>query len=214
MQFGSGRNTTLVLNGVDLQFEGGRAYAIMGPSGSGKTTLLSILGCMCSPTRGEVWLDSRRVNYERKGELISLRRQSIGFVFQHAQLLPFLTIEENLSLVGRNSGMTRSDIRHRLSTLLRSLSIHDLCRAYPSQASGGERQRAAIARALLHRPKIILADEPTAALDWANGRHSVELLVEHARRDGAVLVIVTHDQRVADLTDNKFKIDGGRISPL
>ena len=140
-----------------------------------------------------------------------MRRTKIGFVFQHAQLLPFLSMEENLRVIGKNAGIDRGRPDVRLAELAGRLGIDRLLDRKPEHASGGQRQRVAIARALIHRPPIILADEPTAALDWNNGQTVIRLLTEQARIDNALLVTVTHDTRLLAFFDRVFQIDDGKV---
>lgn len=210
--YGTGEMTELVLKRVDLEFVQGQASVLIGPSGSGKTTLLSILGCLLAPSEGELFIDAQSVNFSDKSSLTEVRRQKLGFIFQHAQLLPFLTIEDNLAIVGRNAGMTDEDIQQRLDNLLTRLELRPMRYKHPAQLSGGQRQRVAIARALLHRPSIVLADEPTAALDWHTGKTVVELLLEQARLEQAVLVVVTHDTRMLPLFDRILSIADGILT--
>jgi putative ABC transport system ATP-binding protein len=132
-------------------------------------------------------------------------------VFQQARLLPFLSIEENLRLVGRNSGIRRQVLSRRIDRLLDELSLADVRNRSPDETSGGERQRASIARAILHRPAIVLADEPTASLDWPTGGRVMELLIQQAREEKALLIIVTHDPRAAALAHRSICIDSGRV---
>ncbi len=199
-----------ILTGVSLSVEPGQKCVLLGPSGSGKTTLLSILGCMLSPCSGGVEIAGQTVDYADKRRLGMIRQQHIGFVFQHAHLLPFLSVEANLRVVARNSGMARSNVRRRIDCVMARLGISHLKGVRPSQASGGERQRIAIARAILHRPAIVLADEPTAALDWENGQRAVQLLAEIAEEDGCVLLTVTHDTRLIPLFDRCLKVEEGK----
>lgn len=210
--YGSGEILEQVLKRVDLQFFKGQASVLIGPSGSGKTTLLSILGCLLAPSEGQLLIAGQAVNFADKSSLTEVRRQKLGFIFQHAQLLPFLTINENLAIVGRNAGMAEDDIKQRLDSLMTRLELQSMRYKYPSQLSGGQRQRVAIARALLHRPSIVLADEPTAALDWNTGKTVVELLLEQARMEQAVLVVVTHDTRMLPLFDRILSIADGILS--
>lgn len=210
--YGTGEMTELVLKRVDLEFFEGQASVLIGPSGSGKTTLLSILGCLLAPSEGELLIADQTVNFSDKSSLTEVRRQKLGFIFQHAQLLPFLTIEDNLSIIGRNAGMDDTDIKLRLDNLLTRLELQAMRYKHPSQLSGGQRQRVAIARALLHRPSIVLADEPTAALDWHTGKTVVELLLEQARLEKAVLVVVTHDTRMLPLFDRILSIADGILT--
>jgi ABC-type lipoprotein export system ATPase subunit len=207
--YGSGDIVEQVLKRVDLEFSEGQASVLIGPSGSGKTTLLSILGCLLAPSDGSLLISNAVVNFGDKSSLTEVRRQKLGFIFQQAQLLPFLTIDDNLAVVGRNAGMEPADIQQRVDKLLERLQLLPMRHKFPTQLSGGQRQRAAIARALLHRPSIVLADEPTAALDWNTGRTVVELLLEQARLENAVLVVVTHDTRMLPLFDRVLSIADG-----
>ena len=210
--FGKGHLAQEVLRGVDLAFEPGQTCVLLGPSGSGKTTLLSILGCLLTPCSGQVVIHGRAVNHARKADMIGLRRSQIGFVFQQGQLLPFLSMEENVRIVGRNAGLRRPEINTRIDELMTRVDVTHLRRKTPRQTSRGEKQRVAIVRALVHRPKIILADEPTAALDWENGKAVVELLTEIARREKTVLLTVTHDVRLGGMFARRFHIDQGKVS--
>jgi putative ABC transport system ATP-binding protein len=163
------------------------------------------------PTSGELVLGGRPVDFAARGALGRLRRDQIGFVFQHAQLLPFLTVAENLQVVGRNAGLAPRLLARRIDELLARLGVAGLRRKKPGQLSGGQRQRVAIARSLLHRPPVLLADEPTAALDWHHGEEAARLLVEQARAEGALLLAVTHDARLLPLFDRRLHIAGGRL---
>jgi putative ABC transport system ATP-binding protein len=209
--YGKGPLAEEVLKDVSLSLNRGEACALVGPSGSGKTTLLSILGCMLSPSRGELRVEGQSVKHSSLDQLTTLRRHHIGFVFQHAQLLPFLTVEENLRIVGRNAGLARSRLESRMGQILEDLDIVPLRNKRPSDVSGGQRQRVAIARAALHCPSIILADEPTAALDWQHGEAVVRLLTRQARRENALLVTVTHDTRLVGMFDRLLSMDSGRV---
>jgi putative ABC transport system ATP-binding protein len=210
--YGRGELAESVLLGVSASFAAGERCVLMGPSGSGKTTLLSILGCMLEPTAGELTVCGERVDWRSSGRLTRFRRAHLGFVFQHAQLLPFLTVAENLGVVGRNAGLSAKPLAGRIEELLGRLGIAALRHKKPDHLSGGQRQRVAIARAMLHRPAILLADEPTAALDWQQGEAAVRLLVEQARAEGAMLLAVTHDTRLLPLFRRVLRIEGGRLS--
>jgi ABC-type lipoprotein export system ATPase subunit len=210
--FGSGSLVEPVLKNVSFSLDRGQACALVGPSGSGKTTLLSILGCLLTPTSGELRIGDQTVDF-RSGRLLGeLRRTRIGFVFQHAQLLPFLSMEENLRVVGKNSGMAASDLENRIRDVAGRLGVDCLLSKKPEHVSGGQRQRIAIARAVIHCPPIILADEPTAALDWSNGETVIRLLTEQAKIDNALLLTVTHDTRLLDYFDRVFHLDDGRLA--
>jgi putative ABC transport system ATP-binding protein len=144
--------------------------------------------------------------------LTGLRRVHLGFVFQHAQLLPFLTVSENLKVVGRNAGFPPKSLVVRIEELLERLGIAGMRHKKPDHLSGGQRQRVAIARAVLHRPSILLADEPTAALDWHHGQEAVRLLVDQAQTEGAMLLTVTHDTRLLPMFRRVLRIEGGRLT--
>jgi putative ABC transport system ATP-binding protein len=209
--YGRGETAESVLLGVSVSFAAGEVCVLLGPSGSGKTTLLSILGCMLKPTGGAVKVCGESVDWTSPGRLTRFRRQHLGFVFQHAQLLPFLTVAENLAAVGRNAGLSARSLADRIDELLERLGIAATRHKKPGQLSGGQRQRVAIARAVLHRPRVLLADEPTAALDWHHGHEAVRLLVEQAHAEGAMLLAVTHDTRLLPMFGRVLRIEGGRL---
>jgi putative ABC transport system ATP-binding protein len=209
--FGQGPLAEDVLRGLSVAFHAGETCVLMGPSGSGKTTLLSILGCLLTPTGGRLLLEGRCQGAAGCGSCGRLRRDKIGFVFQHAQLLPFLTVAENLEVVGRNAGLAPAALVPRIGDLLEQLGIAALKRKRPDQMSCGQRQRVAVARALLHRPPILLADEPTASLDWQHGEAVVRLLVGQARAEGSLLLTVTHDTRLLPLFARHLHIAEGRL---
>jgi putative ABC transport system ATP-binding protein len=209
--YGTGSLSETVLRDVCLSLDRGQACALLGPSGSGKTTLLSILGCLLTPTSGSMRIVDQTVDHRAGRVLGEFRRTRIGFVFQHAQLLPFLSMGDNLRVVGRNAGLAQADLNDRIADLSGHLGVGHLLAKRPDHASGGQRQRVAIARALIHRPPIILADEPTAALDWANGEAAVRLLTEQARAERALLLTVTHDTRLLGFFDRVFHLEEGRL---
>lgn len=210
--YGEGGLAESVLTEVSVTLNSGETGVLIGPSGSGKTTLLSILGCLLTPSSGELRIGGERVDFTTPGELGELRRTRLGFVFQHAQLLPFLTVAENLRVVGRNAGLMNEPMEARLNLLLPRLGLVAMSDKKPDQLSGGQRQRVAIARAMLHQPAILLADEPTAALDWHNGENVIDLLIEQAGEAGAALVVVTHDTRLLPKFDRVFRIEDGRVN--
>jgi ABC-type lipoprotein export system ATPase subunit len=209
--YGTGGLAEHALTGVSLSFQRGETCVLLGPSGSGKTTLLSILGFLLSPTSGELKIQNHVVDYRSQRALISLRRHLIGFIFQQAQLLPFLTMEENLKLVGKNVGLSNQEVTKSINEIMHALGIEHLKQKKPAEASSGQKQRVAIGRALLHRPAIILADEPTAALDWQNGETAIRLLVEQAKTHNTLLIVVTHDTRLISMFDRVLYIESGRI---
>jgi ABC-type lipoprotein export system ATPase subunit len=209
--FGFREAAEAVLRDVSLSFFPRETCVLMGPSGSGKTTLLSILGCLLAPSAGRLWLAGEPVAFDAPARLARLRRERLGFVFQQAQLLPFLTVAENLETAGRNAGLSSKVLIRRVDELLQRLDISRTRHKRPDQMSGGQRQRAAIARALLHCPPIILADEPTAALDWHHGEAAVRLLVEQAQAECSFLLVVTHDARLLPLFGRHLSIADGFV---
>ena len=200
-----------VLDDISIEFHSGRSYLLMGPSGSGKTTLLSIVGCLLAPSRGGLTIGAEAVRFDDQNALLELRRRRIGFVFQQPHLLPFQTVRQQLTLIGWNAGLSRREIPERIAALLARLHLLPFIDHYPAELSGGQQQRAAIARALLPAPAIVLADEPTAALDWERGQAAVKLLLEHARELGAMLLTVSHDARLKPLFDVCLELDDGRL---
>lgn len=210
--FLSGGERVTVLDGASLTVAAGEMVALKGPSGSGKSTLLLIAGALDRPDDGAVAVAGTRIFPDRRSEaaLRALRRRAIGFVFQKANLIPFLTAAENVELARFIDGSPRHEAKARARELLTMLGLGERLGSLPSRLSGGEQQRVAVARALANRPALILADEPTAALDGARGRQVLELLKEAAGTDVGVLV-VTHDNRALDLFDRVMTIADGRI---
>ncbi|WP_295581303.1 ABC transporter ATP-binding protein [uncultured Lamprocystis sp.] len=205
--YGSGETAVRALDGVDFQANAGEIQALMGPSGSGKTTLLMILGCLLHPTVGEVRVEGRLVAGLSNPALARLRLQRMGFIFQSYNLFPALTAEENIQVALELKGHDLAEAPALLELVRLGGRLHN----FPRQLSGGEKQRVAIARALAGDPPILLADEPTAALDSINGRAVVKLLAQLAHEQGRAVVVVTHDPRVGDLADRIVHIEDGRI---
>lgn len=204
--------TQTVLHGVDLVLPAGGSALLFGPSGSGKSTLLAILGGMLSPDSGSLSMGGRTVGFDCPVTLTELRRTHLGFIFQHAQLLPFLTVRQNLEVVADNAGVPSGETAHRCEILLDRLGIVDQAAKLPARLSGGQRQRAAIARALIHQPQVLLADEPTAALDWHHGSQVVDLLLEQSHQLGTALLVVTHDLRLVPRFESVLSLTNGRLA--
>ncbi|HTR25948.1 MAG TPA: ABC transporter ATP-binding protein [Terriglobales bacterium] len=211
-RYEEGATGTLALRGVDLDVWPGELLMLMGPSGSGKTTLLSIMGCILRATTGSVRLSGREVVGMREKELPPLRLQHIGFVFQGFNLFPTLTAGENVELMLDLKGISRAKAKARAQELLEQVGLSDKYASFPADLSGGQKQRVAIARALAGNPEIILADEPTAALDFGSGRKVMEMMVDLAHKRGRAVVIVTHDPRVLSFADRIVKIEDGTIA--
>lgn len=184
------------LRGVNLSVTSGEFVAVMGPSGCGKSTLLHLLGGLDRPTRGEVFVAGRRMDALSESARAVLRRQTIGFVFQAYNLIPNLTVADNIELPGLLLQRSPKDVTHRRQELLEALGIADKFSAFPGELSGGQMQRVAIARALTNRPVVLLVDEPTGNLDSRSGAEVMDLL-RRFHSDGQTIVLVTHDPKVA-----------------
>lgn len=211
--FASGDARVTALAGIDLCLATGQVAALLGPSGSGKTTLLLCLSLVARADAGVITMNDDVVF--REGELLvdplAFRRRNIGFVFQKSNLVPFLTVYENVMLMLEITGVRGRRARADACALLEALEVEHRAHAYPATLSGGEQQRVAIARALAPRPGLILADEPTAALDSVRGRKAIELLRTIGRERGAAVLVVTHDERMIDGFDVIFRMTDGRL---
>ena len=205
----SGERELTILDHVDLSIGAGDFVAVLGPSGSGKSTLLALMAGLDRPTPGEIRIDGAPIQAMSEDELALLRRHKIGFVFQSFQLLANLTARENVLLPIELLGLARPFAR--ADELLAAVGLADRGHHYPSQLSGGEQQRIALARAFAARPPILLADEPTGNLDGATGRRVLELLTELRAAEGTTLVLVTHDPAVAALAGRLIHLLDGRI---
>lgn len=210
--YAEGSAGTLALRGVDLDVHAGELLMLMGPSGSGKTTLLSIMGCILTATSGSVHIAGVDVTKLREKELPAIRLQHIGFVFQGFNLFPTLTASENVELMLDLKGVPAATAKKRAQELLEQVGLGGKYDSFPADMSGGQKQRIAIARALAGDPGIILADEPTAALDSHTGRNVMEMMSELAHRRGRAVVIVTHDSRVLSFGDRIVRIEDGAIA--
>ena len=210
-KYEEGAAGTLALRGVNLDVMQGELLMLVGPSGSGKTTLLSIMGCILTATSGSVRVAGKEVVGLRENELPALRLEHIGFVFQGFNLFPTLTAGENVELMLDLKGVSAAEAKKRSQELLEQVGLGGKYASFPADLSGGQKQRVAIARALAGDPKIILADEPTAALDSQTGRTVMEMMSELAHQRGRAVVIVTHDSRVRPFADRVVKIEDGAI---
>jgi len=200
-----------VLKGVTLDINQGAFVVILGPSGSGKSTLLNMLGCLDLPSRGRVLLDGRDISKMSEDELAQARGKKIGFVFQQFNLLPNLTAIENVSLPMIFQGKPETERKKRSESLLTSLGLKERILHRPSELSGGEQQRIAIARALSNDPEIIVADEPTGNLDSTTGKKIMEILIDLHKNEGKTIVVVTHDPTIADYSSQVVHIKDGEI---
>jgi len=210
--YASGEAAVRAVNGVNLDIHGGQVTMLMGPSGSGKTTLLSIMGCILRATSGSVRIRGEEVSHLKERQLPSIRLAHIGFIFQGFNLFPALTAGENVEYIGSLKGLHKAEARRRTESLFEQVGLAEKYNAFPEDLSGGQKQRVAIARALAGDPEIILADEPTAALDSQSGRTVIEMLAALAHDRGRAVVIVTHDNRIVEFADRIINIEDGRVS--
>ncbi|MFC7372825.1 ABC transporter ATP-binding protein [Fictibacillus iocasae] len=205
-----GDTSVKVLHSVSLEVKPGELIAVVGPSGSGKSTFLSIAGLLLSPTSGSVYISGEKVNDFSSRDVNALRREKIGFIFQNHNLLPYLTVNDQLLFSGKLSGK-ELDAEKKASDLLERLGLLHRHSHYPQSLSGGERQRAAIARALMNEPDILLADEPTASLESTRGRSVVNMLRDEIKLQQKAGIMVTHDERMLDLCDRTVYLENGRL---
>ena len=211
--FGKGDSLVEVIDGASFEVNKGELVALIAPSGAGKTTLLMMIGCVEEPTSGTIWLGDEKV-YENKWltkETRKIRREKIGFIFQAHYLIPFLNIIENVTLVPQTNGVSKEESEKIAMELLEYFDIGDKANAMPSSLSGGQNQRAAIARALANKPQIILADEPTAALDIKRSVDVVKMLKKIATDQDVAVIMVTHDEAMLPLCDRILKIEDKKV---
>ena len=199
------------LDNVDLDIEGGEFISIIGPSGSGKSTLMHILGCLDSPSKGSIKLDGTEISSASMRDLARIRNRKIGFVFQFFNLLPKLSVLQNVELPMVYAGANGRERRERAMDALRLVEMENRARHRPMQLSGGQQQRAAIARALVNDPKIVFADEPTGNLDSHTGETILNLFHDLSRK-GRTIALVTHDPEIAAVTPRKIEIRDGKIA--
>lgn len=214
--FGQGDARVDALRQINLQVYAGQVVGLLGPSGSGKSTLLNVIGCILDPSSGHMELDGQVV-YDggwRQKDLRRLRLDRIGFIFQFHNLLPFLNALENVAVVLEIAGASAEAARQRALELLQYLQVGHRCETMPSRLSGGEAQRVAIARALANHPRIILADEPTAALDSERAGVVMDLLRKVAAEQGAAVLVVTHDEKIFDRFDQMFYLREGMLADM
>lgn len=205
----SGAEMLTILHSLDLTIPDGQFISVIGPSGSGKSTLLGLIAGLDEPTSGEIRIDGEVITTMSEDALAELRGAKIGFVFQSFHLIPSLTALENILVPMEIAGAR--DAKERAQHLIEDVDLVARAHHYPSQLSGGEQQRVAIARAFANDPSIMLADEPTGNLDSHNGRHVFDLMVEMNRKRNATLVLVTHEQELAESADRQIKLRDGRV---
>ena len=208
--FGSNGMAVHALRGIDMTVDRGEFVALVGPSGSGKSTLMAILGCLDSPTAGRYLLDGEPVERLSGAALARIRNEKVGFVFQNYNLLPKANTLRNVELPLLYAGLPRKERKWRAAEMLEKVGIPEKANVLPAQLSGGQRQRDAIARALANRPALLLADEPTGALDSKTGAEVLELFAE-LNRQGNTVILVTHDPRIAAMASRRVELSDGLV---
>ena len=213
--YGHDNTEVIAMNDVSLRVNRGEVVALVGPSGAGKSTLLTAIGLINPPTAGRIVIGGQPVMEADRSfvDLRAFRRQHLGFVFQKANLIPFLTAIENVQIAMEINDVTPRAARSRALELLDYLGVADRADNLPDALSGGEQQRVAVARALANEPSLILADEPTAALDGPRGRQVMELFRKVTHEHGAGAIVVTHDHRALDVFDEIYEMEDGRLRP-
>ncbi len=211
--YGSGNTEVVAMRDASMQVAAGEVVALLGPSGSGKSTFLTAVGLINPPTSGRIIIGGKLVQQDETAHtnLRSFRRKHLGFIFQKSNLIPFLSAIENIQIAMQLNGISRRASRVRAEELLDYLGVGDRAGSYPSMLSGGQQQRVAVARALANRPSVILADEPTAALDGHRGRQVMELFAKVAHEQGAGVIVVTHDHRALDVFDTIYEMEDGNM---
>lgn len=211
--YGSGNTEVVAMRDASMKVAKGEVVALLGPSGSGKSTFLTAVGLINPPTSGRIVIGGQLVQ-DGDGShtnLRSFRRKHLGFIFQKSNLIPFLTAIENIQIAMQLNGQSGRMSHGRAMELLDYLGVADRAEGYPSMLSGGQQQRVAVARALANHPQVILADEPTAALDGQRGRQVMELFAKVAHEQGAGVIVVTHDHRALDVFDTIYEMEDGRL---
>ena len=211
--YGEGESAVHAIKEASFEIYAGETVALLGPSGSGKTTLITMIGCITEPTNGKLTLDGELM-YDQKWQISDtrrIRREKIGFIFQAHNLIPFLNVLENVTIVPLMNGVKKAQADQKAKELLDYLGVEDKLTKMPSELSGGQSQRVAIARSLANNPKIILADEPTAALDGERALSVMQLLRKLAQEQEVAIVVVTHDERMLPLFDRILRVEDGIV---
>ncbi|WP_373031406.1 ABC transporter ATP-binding protein [Sulfurovum sp.] len=212
-RFGKGESLVNVIDGASFLVNKGELIALVAPSGAGKTTLLMMIGCVLEPTSGRIWLGTEEVYHDQwiRNDTRRIRREKIGFIFQAHYLIPFINVIDNVTLLPQTNGLSKERAEAKAMELLTYFDIADKANFMPSQLSGGQNQRVAIARALANEPEIILADEPTAALDFERSVSVVQMLKKIAIEQNVAIIMVTHDEQMLPYCDKVLKIEKKKV---
>ncbi len=205
---------TTALNGVSLEVKEGEFVAVMGPSGCGKSTLLNILGLLDNPDNGNYYLEGEEVGHLKEKDRTKYRKGRIGFVFQSFNLIDELTVEENIDLQLKYLKVPKAERKQRVLDILRKVNLSQRATHYPQQLSGGQQQRVAIARAVVKRPRIIFADEPTAALDYQTSIEVLSVFEDIKKQLGTTIMMITHNPEIAKMADRVIKLRDGKVSSI
>ncbi|WP_430786608.1 ABC transporter ATP-binding protein [Virgibacillus flavescens] len=210
-EFGDGDTSITILKNITFSLKKGEFIAIVGPSGSGKSTLLSIIGALLKPTSGRVLINSDDISQFKQSKLNAVRLNEVGFIFQSANLIPYLTVKDQLLLINDITRKNKKENEKKALDLIKDLGLTNRLKTHPNKLSGGEKQRVAIARAFMNEPAIVLADEPTASLDSVRGRNVVEMIAYEVKARNKAAIMVTHDERMLDLCDRVLYMEDGKI---
>jgi len=209
--YGEGDTEVTALHPITLDIKEGEFIGIVGPSGSGKSTLLSIAGALLSPSKGNIYISGQNITSLSEKEMTDIRLRKIGFIFQFANLVPFLTVKEQLLYIAKLKGEDKKEASKLAEQLLKTFGLSHRMNHYPNQLSGGEKQRVAIARAFMNNPDLILADEPTASLDSKRAREVVERMKHEVKKNKKAAIMITHDEKMLDVCDRILILRDGKL---
>lgn len=209
--YGEGGTEVTALHPISLDVKAGEFIGIVGPSGSGKSTLLSIAGALLSPSKGDIYIREQNITKLSEKEMTDIRLKKIGFIFQFANLVPYLNVKEQLLYIAKLKKENKQESEKRADHLLAAFGLGERKNHYPNQLSGGEKQRVAIARAFMNNPDLILADEPTASLDSKRAREVVEMMKREVKESQKAAIMITHDERMLDVCDRILTLRDGQL---
>ena len=212
--YGNKDNLTKAIDGISFDVQEGEFIGIMGASGSGKTTLLNCISTIDTVSSGHIYLEEQDITEIKEENIAKFRRENLGFIFQDFNLLDTLTIEENIALILTINKIPEKDIDNKVKEFAKKLGIEDILNKYPYQVSGGQKQRCASARAIVNSPKIILADEPTGALDYNTGKQILKLLQDTCRKENMTVIIITHNSAIAPMADKIIHFKNGKSEDI